>query len=196
MRKFAVFLLIILVATVIAAIYGIGLDQVTYSISPEYYTKYEFIQFNLADPVAAQHMTQPRSAVVMVGVLATWWTGLIIGVVLGFITLLFTDADTMFRSALQALALVFLVVIVTDVIGGIYGHDVLAKKGVDWWLPEQLKDRAAYITVGSIHSCSYIGDVIGIAAGIVFLLVKNYRLRKRARQGAVKKGSFAKILVR
>lgn len=181
MRKFAVFLLFILVATVVAAIYGIALDQVTYSISPEYYTKFEFIQFDLANPLAAQHMTQPRSAVVMVGVLATWWTGLIIGVVLGFIAFIFKDADTLFRSALQALALVFLVVIITGVTGGIYGHNVLAKKGVDWWLPEQLKDRGAFITVGSIHWFSYLGGAIGIAAGVIFLLIKNYRLRKSAR---------------
>lgn len=179
MRKFAIFLLIILVATVIAAIYGIGLDQATYSISPEYYTKFLFVQFDLADPVAAQHMTQPRSAVVMVGVLATWWTGMIIGVVLGFITLIFKDADTMFRSALQALALVFLVVILTSVIGGSYGHYVLAKRGVDWWMPEQLKDRGAFITVGSILWSSYLGGAIGIVGGAVFLFVKNFRLRKK-----------------
>src|SRR5258708_33960999 len=181
MRKFAVFFLIILVATVIAAIYGIGHDQVTYSISPEYYTKFEFIQFGLANPLAAHHMTQPRSAVVMVGVLATWWTGLIIGMILGVTTLIFKDADTMFRSALQALVLVFLVVMITGVIGGMYGHYVQAKKGVDWWLPEQLKDRGAFITVGSIHWFSYLGGAIGIVAGVVFLVVKNFRLRKRAR---------------
>src|ERR1700744_4981297 len=99
MRKLATFFIIVLAAIVIASLYGVGHDQATYSISPEYYTKFKFIQFNLADSGAAQHMTQPRSAVVMVGVKATWWMGLYIGLILGFFSLLlFLDAETMFQS--------------------------------------------------------------------------------------------------
>jgi len=180
MRKFAMFFLVILVATVIASIYGVGHDQVTYSISPEYYTKFKFIQFDLADPVAAQTMTQPRSAVVIVGVLATWWMGMFIGLILGLAALIFPDVETMFQSALQALALVLLITVLAGGIGGLYGHYVLAQRGVNWWLPEHLVDRHAFITVGSIHNFSYLGGVIGLLAGVIFLLLKNYRLRKRA----------------
>ncbi|HEY4289578.1 MAG TPA: hypothetical protein VGN00_20900 [Puia sp.] len=183
MRKFAIFFLIILVATVIAAIYGVGHDQVTYSISPEYYTKFKFIQFNLADSAAAQHMTQPRSAVVMTGVKATWWMGVLIGVVLGLVGFIFPDADSMFSSVLQALWLVLLVVILAGVAGGLYGHYVLAEKGVSWWMPLDLKDRTAYITVGSIHNFSYAGGAVGVLAGVIFLVVRNNRLRRRAAVG-------------
>ena len=49
MRKLATFFIIVLAAIVIASLYGVGHDQVTYTISPEYYTKFKFIQFNLAD---------------------------------------------------------------------------------------------------------------------------------------------------
>jgi hypothetical protein len=172
MRKFAIFCLIILVATVIASIYGVGHDQVTYSISPEYYTKFKFIQFNLADSAAAQHMTQPRSAVVLTGVKATWWMGVLIGVVLGLVGFIFPDADTMFSSVLQALWLVLLVVVIAGVAGGLYGHYVLAGKGVSWWMPADLRDRMAYITVGSIHNFSYVGGMAGLLAGIVFLVLR------------------------
>jgi hypothetical protein len=181
MRKFAVFFLIILVATAVASIYGVGHDQVTYSISPEYYTKFKFIQFNLADALAAQHMTQPRSAVVMVGILATWWMGLYIGILIGVVAFVFKDADTMFRCALQALALVLIVTILAGVAGGLYGHYILAKRGVEWWLPEQLVNKRAFITVGAIHDLSYLGGVIGLMGGVLFLLLKNHRLRKRER---------------
>ena len=180
MRKFAIFCLIILVATVIAAIYGVGHDQVTYSISPEYYTKFKFIQFNLADSAAAQHMTQPRSAVVMTGVKGTWWMGVLIGVVLGLVGFIFRDADTMFSSVLQALWLVLLVVIIAGVVGGVYGSHVLAGKGVGWWMPGDLKDRRAYIEVGSIHNFSYAGGAVGVLVGVIFLIFRNNRLRKRA----------------
>ena len=179
MRKFAIFFLIILVATVIASLYGVGNDQVTYSISPEYYTKFKFIQFNLADSGAAQHMTQPRSAVVMVGVEATWWMGAIIGAVLALFALAFRNADRMFQSAMQALGLALLVTILSGVIGYYYGHNTLVRTGVSWWLPPNLIDKPAYITVGSIHNFSYIGGIIGLVVGIVFLMIKNIRMRRR-----------------
>ncbi|HWB94774.1 MAG TPA: hypothetical protein VG605_23120 [Puia sp.] len=179
MRKFAMFLLIVGVAIVIACIYGVGHDQVTYSVSPEYYTKFKFIQFNLADSGAAQHMTQPRSAVVMVGVKAGWWMGAIIGAVLGLFALGYRNSDRMFQSAMQALGLVLVVTIVCGGIGYLYGHGTLAKTGVGWWIPPNVVDRPAFITAGAIHHFSYSGAAIGLLAGILYLLIKNRRFRKR-----------------
>ncbi|HVS97199.1 MAG TPA: hypothetical protein VHE54_11980 [Puia sp.] len=180
MRKLATFLIIVLAAIVIASLYGIGHNQVTYTISPEYYTKFKFIQFNLADSGAAQHMTQPRSAVVMVGVKATWWMGLYIGVILGLFALIYRNPDRMFASAMQALGIVLGIAIIAGVIGDLYGRNVLVKKGVDWWLPGTLVHRDDFITVGSIHNFSYLGGLIGLVVAIVFLLLKKARLRKRA----------------
>ena len=181
MRKFAIFCLIILVATVVASIYGVVHDQVTYSISPEYYTKYKFIQFNLADSAAAQHMTQPRSAVVMTGLLGTWWMGVLIGVVLGLVGFIFPDADSMFSYVLRALGLVLLVIILAGVAGGLYGQHVLAEKGVSWWMPGNLVDRTAYITVGTIHNFSYVGGAAGLLVGIVYLVLRKRLISDRRR---------------
>jgi hypothetical protein len=180
MRKLATFLIIVLAAIVIASLYGVGNDQATYTISPEYYTKFKFIQFNLADSGAALHMTQPRSAVVMVGVKASWWMGLYIGLIIAVFALMFRNADTMFASAMQALGIVLLVSIVCGVTGGFYGRDVLAKRGVDWWLPDNLVHRNDFITVGSIHNFTYMGGVIGLIVAIAFLFFKRQRLQRRA----------------
>lgn len=182
MRKFTILLLVIGVTVVIAALYGVGHDQITYSISPEYYTRYKFIQFNLADSGAARHMTQPRSAVVLVGIKASWWMGLYIGAVLGLVALSFRNADRMFQSAMQALGLVLLCTVACGFAGWWYGRDGLVRKGVNWTFPDHLTDKPAFITAGTIHDFSYAGAGIGLVAGIVFLIVKNYRVRKRARR--------------
>lgn len=182
MRKFLLFLLIVGVAIVIASIYGVAHDQVTYTISPEYYTKFKFIQFNLADTVAAQHMTQPRSAAVMTGVKSSWLIGAGIGVVLGLFALAFRSADTMFQSTLQAFGVVLGVVILMAFAGDLYGQHVLAKKGVGWWLPPTLVDKTAFITAGTIQNFSYAGGGVGLVAGILFLLIKNARVRRRERE--------------
>jgi hypothetical protein len=174
------YLLIVGVAIVIAAIYGVGHDQVTYTISPEYYTKYKFIQFNLADSGAAQHMTQPRSAVVMVGVKASWWMGGIIGAILGFFALVLFRADDLFRRTMQALGLTLLVALLGGAIGWYYGKNILAKQGVLWWIPSNVTNKPAFITAGTIHDASYLGAAIGLLAGIIFLLIKKIKPKYRS----------------
>ena len=180
MRKFVTFFISVLVAVVIASIYGVGHGQVTYSISPEYYTKFEFIRFNLADSGAAQHMTQPRSAVVMVGVMAYWRMGLYVGLIVAGFAFLFKNPNTMFASAVQSLGIILLFAIIAGVVGGFYGHDVLARKGVGWRIHYNVRHRSDFITAGAIQIFSYWGAAIGLAVALVFLFVKRHRLRKRA----------------
>lgn len=45
--KLLSFLLIIFVSPFIAGLYGVLHDQLTYTIAPEYYTKFKFYQFGL-----------------------------------------------------------------------------------------------------------------------------------------------------
>lgn len=173
------FFLVVLVATVIATLYGVGHDQVTYTISPEYYTKFKFIQFNLADSGAAQHMTQPRSAVVLVGVKGSWWMGAGIGVVLGLFALIYRNADSMFQSAVQAFGVLIGITMIFGGIGYYYGHDTVVKTKDNLRVPSNVADKAAFITAGTIHDFTYLGGAVGLFAGIIFLLLKYIRLRRR-----------------
>jgi ABC-type antimicrobial peptide transport system permease subunit len=83
MKKILVFLLIIVLAPLIGGIYGILHDQFTYTISPEYYTKFKFYQFGLAYTGNEAIFPNPRVQVCIVGFRATWWMGLPIGIILG-----------------------------------------------------------------------------------------------------------------
>src|SRR5881394_2810515 len=58
----------------LAAVYGVIHDQITYTISPEYFTKMKFVQFDYAD-----FGWPGRGFVAEIGALATWWAGLFAG---------------------------------------------------------------------------------------------------------------------
>src|SRR5258708_13514776 len=92
--KFGVFLSSIIISVVFAGLYGMLNDQVTYTISPEYFTKFKYLQFC----VKPQEFGGDRRAVAAIGFLATWWMGLIVGLVFGINGLVFKDPKTMFRK--------------------------------------------------------------------------------------------------
>jgi hypothetical protein len=56
----------------VASTFGILHDQITYAISPEYFTQMKFAQFG-----SLQSQIPPRAFVALIGILATWWFGLI-----------------------------------------------------------------------------------------------------------------------
>lgn len=118
-------------------------------------------------------------AIVIASLYDTWWMGFIIGAVLGLVALVFRNADRMFQSAMQALGVVLVIAVLCGGIGYLYGHGALAKTGVGWPIPTNVVDRTAFITAGTIHNFSYLGGAIGLAGGIIFLLVKNRRMSER-----------------
>lgn len=176
MRKFAVFSATIFVSILLAGLYGILHDQVTYTIAPGYFTKFKYDQFGFEPQWFGGH----RQTVAVVGFLATWWTGIFIGLGLGLTAFIFRDHNTMQKALQKAIGVTFCFAVATGVFGFFYGRFVLTKTGVDWWLPDNIVDKNAFITVGSIHNFSYLGGLLGLVAGIYYLV----RLNKLQKQQA------------
>ncbi|AEV99658.1 hypothetical protein A4D02_27920 [Niastella koreensis] len=176
MRKFAVSSATIFISILLAGFYGILHDQVTYTIAPEYFTKFKYDQFGFEPQWFGGH----RQTVAVIGFLATWWTGIFIGLGLGLTALIFRDHKTMRRAIQKAVVVTFCFAVATGVFGFFYGRFVLTKTGVDWWLPDNLVDKNAFITVGSIHNFSYLGELLGLVAGIYYLVRLNKLQRRQA----------------
>jgi hypothetical protein len=174
MRKFGVFAGTILVAIIIAGLYGVLHDQVTYSISAEYFTKFKYRQFRIDPAVYGGH----RQAVAMIGFLATWWMGYIIGIPLALTGLIFRDNITMRSAIIKAIGIVFFTVILFGIAGYFYGKYHLIKTGVNWWMPDDLVNKNDFIIVGSIHNFSYLGGITGLVFGIIYMIVKRYAHQK------------------
>ena len=169
MKKFGTLAATIFVSAILAGLYGVIHDQLTYSISAEYFTKFKYVQFGFEPAWFGGN----RQTVGVIGFLATWWTGIIIGLGLGITGLIFSDHKKMWQAIKKAIGLTFCVAILTGFIGFLYGKFYLTKIGVDWWLPESLVDKDNFIIVGSIHNFSYLGGLFGLVIGIVFLIRRN-----------------------
>ena len=158
--------LLVFSAILMAAMYGIIHDQVTYSISPEYYTKFKFPQFGMEGNIS------PRLGATYVGIMATWWMGIPIGLMLGFTGLIHKDNKTMFRVTIKAFLVTIMVALLTGFTGLAYGSLILARQPIEnleyWLIPDDIHDLKHFIAVGSMHNFSYAGGLIGLVLGVFF----------------------------
>ncbi|MEO0415842.1 MAG: hypothetical protein AAF226_12925 [Verrucomicrobiota bacterium] len=166
-------LLLGVLGTVIAGIYGFLHDQVTYSISHEYFTLFKFDQFAHADFGWGNRMFAGT-----IGFLATFWIGAIAGWVFGRLSLSPGSPQPDFPKTLQAIAITFGICVIFGCIGycwGIIMTPYIESRWSDWRDLFPITDLNAFATVGYIHNMGYIGGVVGsIIAGI--------RLRRQIRR--------------
>lgn len=180
MRKTLTFFLLILLSTLLAAAYGALHDQVSYTLCPEYYTRFKFIEFSMApDANAALQLAHPRYHVALVGVIATWWFGAFLGIILGLVSLIFKGWNAMFRMGAGAILRTLGIAVIFGIAGYFYGRFYLATIGVNWPLPDHLVHRDDFISVGSMHNFGYLGGIVGMLAGIVYLVRERIRMRRR-----------------
>jgi len=169
MKKILILLVIIGLSPLIGGIYGILNDQLTFTISPEYYTKFKFYQFGLMDMGNEAIFPNPRIEVSAVGFLACWWMGPPIGIILGLVGLIHRNHKQMFYASMKAILVTVIVAFTTGLIGLAYGRFYLAETGVNWWFPENLIDKKNFIAVGSMHNFSYyLGGLTGVIAGVIY----------------------------
>ena len=172
MKKLLIFILIVLFAPLLAALYGVLHDQFTYTISPEYYTKFKFIQFELVENKQEAIISNQRVFVAAVGAMATWWMGIPIGIILALVGLIHREWREMLNVTLHAFALTIVVAFLTGLIGLGYGYYSFASDPgyftSGWYLPKNLVDVRDFVAVGSMHNFSYIGGAMGLLAAIYF----------------------------
>ncbi len=182
MKKFLMLLLILMIAPILAGLYGVIHDQFTYSLSHEYFTKFKFYQFELMDVGDEAIFPNPRLQVATVGLLASWWLGIPIGLVLGLEGLRHKNAKTMFSVTFKAFLITLLVTAIIGMIGFLYGYFYLRHQPIEyftsWYIPDNIIDIKSFINTGAVHNFSYIGGLIGLVVGLIYSL-KVRRRNKR-----------------
>jgi hypothetical protein len=145
-------------ACVIAGCYGSLHNQVTYSLSPDYFHAFKFLQFKIPPEL------QNRVGASIVGWNATWWLGLIIGPPL-IISLKRPGIGIPIAAYCRCLAVVIVVAIFCGLLAYGIGKQIVTGNPVEWWTPANVVDPIAFNRVGFIHDGSYLGGVVGFIVG-------------------------------
>jgi hypothetical protein len=155
-----------LLGSIIAGCYGILHDQVTFSISPEYFTRLKFEQFRWANLGLSE-----RVFVAEIGFLATWWVGLFCGWFLARRHIPGQAPGAAWRRIMAGCGVIVFCALVSAAVGFGYGlwrgpaADHSAWKEVCDAL--HIADCWSFVRVAYIHNASYLGGLIGLILALV-----------------------------
>ena len=156
------------VGSLIAALYGVIHDQITYSLSPEYFTRLKFAQFHYAD-----FGLPPRCFVAEIGFLATWWVGFIAGWFLARVAVPRWPPVDARAGILRGFGIILSCAFTTSLVG--FGLGLLRGPNADYcgWQEfvqtRGVVDLPSFVRVAYIHNASYLGGLIGLMVALVYL---------------------------
>src|ERR1043166_5934952 len=147
-----------LLGALLAGTYGVVHDQVTYSISAEYFTRLKFSQFQRAD-----FGFPPRVFVAEIGFFATWF--------IARITVPSFPPAVAFRHTARGFAIILACALASSAVGYVLG--VLHGSDYSTWetlaSTLQISDVPAFVRVAYVHNAAYLGAVLGLIVAIVYL---------------------------
>lgn len=170
MGKIRIFSGYIVLAIFAAGLFGAVHDQISYTVSSEYYVKFKFHQFGLLNGAVPERIRAAE-----VGVLASWWMGVPLGVLTGAAGFLHRTADQMWHVLLLSLPLVVGFVLFFALGGLAYGY--FQTSGIDlgtyrgWYLPPGLEHPRAFLCVAYMHYSAYLGGALAIPVAWIFHLI-------------------------
>ena len=174
MKKAQIIIVVILLASVLAGIFGALNNQITYFLSPEFYTKSLFPQFGFVE----YGLNTPKITAAIIGVWSTWWVGLLIGTVISFTSLIHSTSFLMIRAIRKSFLIIISSAVVFGFLGYLFGvislNDTLINFGFKG-TQEQLK---SFITVGYIHDFEYLGGLISLIIAVIFQIKNKKELTK------------------
>ncbi len=178
MARFGLFLLFLPAAVLTAGVFGALHDQISYTVSPEYFTKFKFLQFHLLDPDVPE-----RIRVATVGFLATWWMGIPLGLLCGAAGFVQRTPTLMLQALLWSLPVVAGFTLTVAFIGLAYGwnqtNTVDLENYQGWWIPPGVKDLRAFLCAGYMHNAAYIGGALSVPVAWLFHFIFRTRSAKR-----------------
>lgn len=169
--KLAVACGLLVAACLIAGTYGACHNQVSYTVSPEYFTVFKFQQFDISPTLP------DRVGAAVVGWCASWWMGLIIGAVLIPCAYVIRSPGRFAATVLRSLAWVAVTALIVGVGALVVALFSLHEENVAeiTRYGQPIDDDVAFARAGTMHNFSYLGGLLGILSGV--FAVRRGRIR-------------------
>ncbi|MBK9392375.1 MAG: signal peptide-containing protein [Uliginosibacterium sp.] len=176
MHKFLAFCIFLVLAVLAAGAFGALHDQISYSVSPEYFTRFKFFQFQLLDPAVPERL---RAA--QVGFLASWWMGIPLGLLSGVAAFIHRSPAKMQRALAWSLLVIVGFTLAFAIAGLTYGfiqtETIEPSRYTNWFIPSGVNDLRHFLCVGYMHNAAYLGGALAIPIAWGFHLAFWYRNR-------------------
>ena len=153
--RISIFVFLILSAVLLAGFYGALFDQITYTVSNEFFTKMRFHQHGVKGNV------NERWEVAKIGFENTWKVGLILGTFLSLGGLLQSSNRKMLAVTMQS-------IVISMVTGFLFGIIALlfAHPSIEIASEMNIENKDAFNKVLSMNNYSYVGGIIGMFLGL------------------------------
>jgi hypothetical protein len=166
-KRIAVLAAFVVAAMLVAGVFGAIHDQISYSISHEYFTQFKFGQFHLLDSPLPERV---RAAVV--GFRASWWMGVPLGLLTGMAGFIYPSVDQMRRALALSLPLICGFVLLVALGGLAYGVGQTSGSAMSRYvgqdLPVDIGTWRRFICVGYMHNAAYLGGAAAIPVAWLF----------------------------
>lgn len=180
MKKILIAPLLLICGCLIAGLYGAVHDQISYTVSPEYFHSFKFDQFGIAGDF------RNRTGAALVGFLGSWWMGLYIGIPILLIGLVVPGHRAYTRHFLIACLIVIGTALVIGLTALAYGFVAYSDANIpDWARWDTIRDQLSFARVGLLHEFSYNGGFAGMLIASLYVLVSGVRQRRAAKTAAV-----------
>ncbi|MEO0467432.1 MAG: hypothetical protein AAF216_12895 [Pseudomonadota bacterium] len=161
-KKLVVAPFLLLAACVMCGVYGIAHNQISYTISHEYFHAFKFQQFDSPPDIPA------RFAVAWVGWYASWWIGLLAGTPIVLASLATRTLMDFTHAFFSAAIIAVTTAAASAGLAVAYGFLFVTSETLPgFWYPDDLANPVAFARAGLMHTFSYLGAFAGLVFGLV-----------------------------
>jgi hypothetical protein len=175
-KKLLVYIFIVGLAVVVAGLYGVVHDQISYTVAPEYFTKFKFRQFGFTDTPLPE-----RVRASMIGFLASWWMGIPIGLLLGATGFIHRGHRRMLRVSLWSLLVAVTFTTLFGLGGLLNGYFqtryINTAEYAGWFIPADVTNLRRFLCASYMHNSSYLGGLLAVLVAWAFHVVVRVRTR-------------------
>lgn len=153
----------IVLAVMGSVLYGLINDQITVTISPEYYSVFKRRQFAPVLGPMGLADASPRMLAMFVGALATWWYGLFLGIMLGISSMVGRFAPLPTRRYIGAIGSVMAATFGISLLFAAVAYMVeplVKPDALHWPFLTGIKEVRRAFTIGWWHNGSYLGALV------------------------------------